>query len=153
MALFFVGVLQKLRGNAFGVNTGSHEIMAPVAEYTNDLGCERFVQKFDYGFAIRVITRCDSTILDVLSGAFAQSFDISEKWLISHELTPLQYEFRGTGILTQIRSVSIRGGKLATYFHLCWRALIARHLDRHLPHERFDPASAGIVFTTIKQRD
>src|SRR6185369_6429418 len=89
MSLFFVCVLQELCGHAFRVDAGSHEIMAPVAEDTNDLGCERFVQKFDYGFAVRAITRCDSTILDVLSGALAQSFDISEKWLISHELTPL----------------------------------------------------------------
>jgi hypothetical protein len=87
--------------------------MAPVAEDTNDLGCERFVQKFDYGFAVRAITRCDSTILDVLSGALAQSFDISEKWLISHELTPLQYEFRGAWILTQIRHLSRKGAKIA----------------------------------------
>src|SRR6185369_10643626 len=76
--------------------------MTPVPEHTNDLGCERFVQKFDYGFAVRTITRCDSTILDVLSGAFAQSLDISEKWLIRHGLTPLHHEFRGAGILTQI---------------------------------------------------
>src|SRR5215217_9034225 len=107
MSLFFVCVLQELCGNAFRVDAGSHEIMAPVAEHTNDLGCERFVQKFDYGFAVRAITRCDSTILDVLSGAFAQSLDVSEKWLICHELTPLQYEFRGARILTQIHHLSV----------------------------------------------
>jgi hypothetical protein len=63
--------------------------MTTVSKRTNDLGCERFVQEFDYGFAVGAIALRDSTILDVLSGAFAQSFDISEKWLISHGLTPL----------------------------------------------------------------
>jgi len=101
MTLLFVRVLQKFCGDALRIDAGSHEIMTPVPEHTNDLGCERFVQKFDYGFAVRTITRCDSTILDVLSGAFAQSLDISEKWLICHGLTPLQYEFRGTRILTR----------------------------------------------------
>jgi hypothetical protein len=69
--------------------------MTTVSKHANDLGCERFIQKFDYGFAVSAIALRDSTILDVLSGAFAQSLDISEKWLISHGLTPLQYEFRG----------------------------------------------------------
>jgi hypothetical protein len=58
--------------------------MPSIAKHANDLGCERFVQKFDYGFAVGAIALRDSTILDVLSGALAQSLDISEKWLISH---------------------------------------------------------------------
>src|SRR5215212_4091787 len=103
MSLFFVRVLQELGGHALGVDAGSHEIMTAVSKRTNDLGRERFVQKFDYGFAVRAIAFSDSTILDVLSGAFAQSLDISEKWLIRHRLTPLQSGFRGARILTQIR--------------------------------------------------
>jgi hypothetical protein len=90
-------VLKKLGGHAFGVDAGGHEIMTTVSKHTNDLGCERFVQKFDYGFAVCAISLCDSTILDVLSGAFAQSFDISEKWLISHGLTPLHLDLGESG--------------------------------------------------------
>ena len=30
---------------------------------------------------------------------------------------------------------------------------VARYFDRHLPNERFDPASSGVVFTTVKQRN
>jgi len=36
----------------------------------------------------------------VLSGAIAQSFDISEKWFICHCTHSLNYEFRGAQILT-----------------------------------------------------
>ena len=43
--------------------------------------------------------------------------------------------------------------KFALYFHLGRRIRITRHLNRHLPNERFDPARAGVVFTTVKQRD
>jgi hypothetical protein len=63
--------------------------MTTVSKHTHDLGRQRFVQKFDYGFAVRAVALRNSTILDVLSGALAQSFDVSEKWLICHGLTPL----------------------------------------------------------------
>jgi hypothetical protein len=92
MSLLFVCVLQELGGDAFRVDAGGHEIMTAVSKRTNDLGCKRFVQKFDYGFAVCAIALGDSTILDVLSGAFAQGLDVSEKWLISHGLTPLNLD-------------------------------------------------------------
>jgi hypothetical protein len=66
--------------------------MTTVSKRTNNFGREGFVQKFDYGFAVCAIPLCDSTILNVLSGAFAQSFYVSEKWLISHGLTPLDLD-------------------------------------------------------------
>src|SRR5678816_1848202 len=95
MSLLFVRVLKEFGGDALRIDAGSHEIMTTVAKHANDLGCERFVQKFDYGFAVSAIALRDSTILDVLSGAFAQSLDISEKWLISHEPHSSGFRFRG----------------------------------------------------------
>jgi hypothetical protein len=59
--------------------------MPSVTKSANDLGCERFIQKFYNSLTICAISFRDSTIFDVLSGAIAQSLDISEKWLISHE--------------------------------------------------------------------
>jgi len=70
--------------------SGGHEIMAFVPQDTDDFSRERFVQEFHNSFAIRAVTLRDSSILEVLSRAFAQSFDVSEKWLISHRPHSLQ---------------------------------------------------------------
>src|ERR1700741_4206203 len=85
MSLLFVCMLQKFRRHTFGVYSAGHEIMASIPEHTNNLGCQCLVQKFDYSFTICAVSFGDSTILDVLSGAIAQRFDISEKWFICHE--------------------------------------------------------------------
>src|SRR5262245_10444616 len=69
--------------------------MPTVPKRTNNLGCKRFVQKLHYSLTICAIAFRDSTILDVSSGAIAQSFDISEKWFICHEPHSLNYEFLG----------------------------------------------------------
>src|SRR5215510_2006606 len=100
VALLFVGVLQKFSRHTFGVDSSRHEIMASIPEHTDNLSCQRLVQKFHNSFTICAVSFCDSTILDVLSGAIAQSFDISEKWFICHWPHSLNYEFRGTRILT-----------------------------------------------------
>jgi hypothetical protein len=72
-----------------------------VPQDTNDFSRQRLVQKFHDSFAIRAVTFRDSAILDVLSRAFAQSFDVSEKWLIRHSPHSLDHEFRGVTILRQ----------------------------------------------------
>src|SRR5215470_10902324 len=100
VSLLFVGMLQEFSRHALGVDSSRHEIMAPVPEHTDNFSCERLVQKFHNGFTICAVPFRDSTILDVLSGAIAQSFDISEKWFICHEPHSLNYEFRGARILT-----------------------------------------------------
>src|SRR5689334_21223171 len=88
MALLVVGVLQKLGGHTLSVDAGSHEIIASVTQYTNDLSCQCFVQHLDHCSAVGAVALGHSSIVDMLSGAFAQSLDISEKWFISHGLTP-----------------------------------------------------------------
>jgi hypothetical protein len=62
--------------------------MTFIPQYTDDFGRQRLVQKFHYCFAIRAVTLGYGSILDVLSRALSQSLDVSEKWFISHGLTP-----------------------------------------------------------------
>src|SRR5687767_2882075 len=100
MPLLVVGMLQKLRRHTFSMNARRHEVMSLVAQHANDFGRQRLVQKFNYGFAISSIAFGNSAILDMFSGAFAQSFYVSEKWFISHSTHSLKYEFRGAAILT-----------------------------------------------------
>src|SRR4051794_685722 len=84
MTLLFIGMLQKFRSDALGINAAGHKMMASVPQYTNDFSRQRFIQKLDYRLAVGTIAFGHSTILDVLPGAFAQSFNISEKWFVSH---------------------------------------------------------------------
>jgi hypothetical protein len=84
MPLLVVRMFKKFSGHAFGMYSGGHEIMPFVPQDTNDFSRQRLIQKFHDSFAIRAVTFRDSAILDVLSRAFAQSFDVSEKWLIRH---------------------------------------------------------------------
>src|SRR5215213_1339400 len=98
MSLLFVGMLKKLRGHTLSVDSRGHKIMPSIPQRTHDLSCQRFVQKLDYCFAIGAVTFGHRSVFDVLSCAFAQSFDVSEKWFISHDLTPYD-EFRGGSIL------------------------------------------------------
>jgi hypothetical protein len=59
-----------------------------VSEDADDLRSQRFVQELDDRFAIRSVTLGHRTVLNMLSRALAQSFNVSEKWLIRHDLTP-----------------------------------------------------------------
>jgi hypothetical protein len=62
--------------------------MTFIPEYAHDLSGERFVQKFNYRFAIGGVALGHGAVLDVLPCALAQSFDVSEKWFSGHGLTP-----------------------------------------------------------------
>jgi hypothetical protein len=62
--------------------------MTSVSQRTHYLGGQRFVQKLDHGFTVGAVALGYSSILDMLSGAFAQSLYVSEKWFVSHGLTP-----------------------------------------------------------------
>jgi hypothetical protein len=70
------------------MNTGSHEIVPFISQDADDLCRQGFVQKFNYGFAIGAVAFGYSAVLDVLPRSLAQSFDVSEKWFICHDLTP-----------------------------------------------------------------
>src|SRR6185503_6784835 len=101
MPLLVVRMFKKFSGHAFRMYSSGHEIMTFIPQDTNDFGRQRFVQEFYNSFAICAVTFGDSTIFDVLSRAFTQSLDVSEKWLISHRPHSLYYEFRGATILRQ----------------------------------------------------
>jgi hypothetical protein len=87
MALFFVGVLQKLCGYTFSVDSRGHEVVPFVSQNTHQLSSQRFIEKLDYSFPIRRITLGHGAIFDMLACALTQSFDVSEKWFLSHSLT------------------------------------------------------------------
>jgi hypothetical protein len=70
------------------MNAGSHEIVPFVSQDADDLCRQSFVQKFDYSFAIGCVAFGNRAVLDVPARPFTQSFDISEKWFICHDLTP-----------------------------------------------------------------
>jgi hypothetical protein len=76
MALFFVGMLQKLRSHTFSIDPGRHKVMAFVAQDANNLCRQRFVQQFYYGLTIGFVPFGYRAILDVLAGPFAESFDV-----------------------------------------------------------------------------
>src|SRR6185503_20438477 len=84
MALFVGSVLEKLSRDTFGVNPVRHEVVPLVPQHADDFGRQRFVQNFIYGFAVRGVALGDRALLDMLAGAFAQSFDVGQKWFISH---------------------------------------------------------------------
>src|SRR5882724_575148 len=85
VSLFFVGVLQKLRGDTLGVNPGSHKVVSLVAQYANDLRGQRLIQHFDYGFPIRPIAFGYGALINMLTRTRAQGFYVSEKWFVSHK--------------------------------------------------------------------
>src|SRR5689334_1378953 len=100
VSLLVVRMLKKLSGHAFSMDTAGHEIMTFIPQYTYDFSRQRLVQYFDCCFAIGAVTLRYGSILDVLSRAFAQSLDVSEKWFISHGPHSFDHEFRGARILT-----------------------------------------------------
>jgi hypothetical protein len=73
--------------------------MTPVSQRTNYLRRQCFVQKLDHCLSVGAVALGHGAILDVLSRAFAQSLYISEKWFISHGLTPCSMNFGGATIL------------------------------------------------------
>jgi hypothetical protein len=59
-----------------------------VSQDADDFSGQRFVEKLDGSFAISLVPFSDCAVFDMLSRALAQSFDVSEKWFICHDLTP-----------------------------------------------------------------
>jgi hypothetical protein len=62
--------------------------MPSVSQRTNYLRCQSFIQKVDNCLSVGAIALGYGAILDVFSRAIAQRLYISEKWFISHGLTP-----------------------------------------------------------------
>src|SRR5713101_820196 len=101
MPLFFIRVLQKLGRDSFGINSGSHEIMPLVTQHTDDLRRQRFIQQLGHSPAIGLVALGYRTLLNVLARSFTQSFDVSQKWFVSHGVTPCLLVFpRGSEDIT-----------------------------------------------------
>jgi hypothetical protein len=62
--------------------------MPLVSQHANDLSRQRLVQKFDHRIAIRFIALGHGAVLNMFARACAQSFDVSQKWFVSHDVTP-----------------------------------------------------------------
>ncbi len=53
VVLFLGGVLGEFRRHRLGVQAAGHEEVALVAQHTDDLGGQRFVQQLEHGLAVR----------------------------------------------------------------------------------------------------
>jgi hypothetical protein len=92
VTLLFIRVLQKLGRDTICVNTGSHEIVAPVAQHANDFSRQRFVQDLDHGLSVGLVAIGYRALLDVLARPLAERFDISQEWFISHKYDSFECE-------------------------------------------------------------
>lgn len=79
MELFFVGMLQKLLGNTWGIDSICHEIMSLIAQDTNDFCRERFVEDPDNCFTISRISSYDGLLVDMFSRTLTQLPHIREE--------------------------------------------------------------------------
>src|SRR2546425_8272153 len=87
------------------MNARRHEIMPLITQYADNLGRQGLVQKLYHRLAVSTIAFSYGAFLNVLSRAFAQSFDVSQKWFVSHSVTPSLVHFSaGSDDIT--RSVS-----------------------------------------------
>ena len=82
MGLFIVGMLQELRGDGTCVDALGHEVMALVAQDTDDFGGERVIEDLDGSDRIAAVTRRHGALFDVLACTFAQGFDVRQKGLL-----------------------------------------------------------------------
>src|SRR5229473_1979383 len=109
MALFFIGMLQKLRGHTFSVDPGRHKVMAFVAQDANNLGRQRFVEQLYDSLTVGLVSFGYRAIFDVLACPFAESFDVGQKRFISHSVL-LDYSDIGNGSILLARTNGSKGG-------------------------------------------
>src|SRR5579864_1536022 len=79
MQHFLVCMFQEFGCDGRGVNAGSHEIVALVAQHADDLGSECFIQQLDHDLAVGCVAGCHGAFLDVLPRALAQGRDIGQR--------------------------------------------------------------------------
>jgi hypothetical protein len=89
VTLFFIGVLKKFSCDTLSMNPRSREMVPPIPEHTDNLRSECLVKQPNYGRQISSVSRSNRPLLNVLAGAFAQSFDVCQKWFISHDFAPV----------------------------------------------------------------
>jgi hypothetical protein len=84
------------------MDAARHEVMAPVAQHADELGCQGVIEKRQHHVAIGGVAHGDGAFIDVLPGAHAQGRDVGEnrravhgelrafrKW---HEFAQVQFE-------------------------------------------------------------
>ena len=72
VSLLFAGMLQELFGNAASDDALRHEIVALVAQHTDDLRGECLVEYFHHELAVQCVGLGDRAFFDVLARAGAQ---------------------------------------------------------------------------------
>src|SRR5450759_629783 len=78
MPLLLLRVLEELLLDGLRLHSVRHVEVPPVAKCADQLGCQRFVEKAQYRFAIRRVARCDGPLLHVLTGAPAQRLYVAQ---------------------------------------------------------------------------
>src|ERR1700733_9714469 len=81
MSHFFLGMLSKLRLDAFARQAGPCDRMRRITQHTDELGREYALQDIDSSSDIADIGATDSALLDVTTCLFSQGFDISQERL------------------------------------------------------------------------
>src|SRR5688572_10444631 len=85
MSLLLIRMLQEFSGHALRVDSGGHVVMALVSQHTHYLSRQGFIQQLVNCLTVGSVPLGNRTVLDVLARPLAQSFDVSEKWFISHD--------------------------------------------------------------------
>jgi hypothetical protein len=94
MPLFFLRMRKELGLNTFGVHPRRHEIVAAVAQNTDQLGGQRFIEKLVSQVPIEGIRGGDSAFLNVITSASSQGLDVGKGVTVggTHEDLPLAAE-------------------------------------------------------------
>jgi hypothetical protein len=82
--LFVLCVLEKLLGDALGMDPGRHKVMALVPENAHDLRGKGVVQDADDDIAVGSVSLRHRAVFDVLAGSLPQSPDVCQKWFVRH---------------------------------------------------------------------
>jgi hypothetical protein len=65
--LFLRRVFGEFRGHRFGVQSTGHEVVALVAQHTDDLGGQRLVQQFQHGLPVCTVAVRDGARFNILT--------------------------------------------------------------------------------------
>src|SRR4051812_27516690 len=78
MGLLLIGMFEKLALHAERTDSGGHEVMAPIAQDTDDLRCEGVIEEREHRLDFSLVPRGHGAVLHSLSGACPESLHISQ---------------------------------------------------------------------------
>src|SRR4029453_497681 len=64
------------------MNPLGHEVVTPVAQRTDDLRSQRFIEELDHDVDVASVTFGHWALIDMLPGALSQGLDVGQKGLV-----------------------------------------------------------------------